>query len=216
MKINNLVLFLFLFWNMTLCVMAELTNELYVTDDGSHIYADPKAYYDQLLSEAKKTRESLPAKDFPEGNWGEAVNGLQLSLRFTSKTYTNCEHIDAILLVRNITNRYVQYVAFPDGSGNTNGPVAFVVTTTSGKIISSKQQPPVLLGGHDYLIPPHTQRKYVETLNNRYHLANGTYFIRASLKTTLVKVFTTDGRPDKIEYPEVNSAGVPIEINDSF
>jgi hypothetical protein len=107
----------------------------------------------------------------------------------------------------------VQYVDPPDGNGD--GPIAFVVTSAAGKTITPEKQPLGFPGGHDYLIPPKTQRKVLELLNRKYHLPSGTYFVHASVKTTLVKTITADGKPDKIEWPQVKSADVPIKIKDS-
>ena len=113
--------------------MAEETNEIYVTEDNFGFFADQHSaglHHDKLLAEAKKTRESLPSKDFPEGNWGEVINGLQLSLRFDKQTYTNGEKITAIMLIRNTTNQAIRYL--------NDFPIEFSVITTDGQPLASK------------------------------------------------------------------------------
>jgi hypothetical protein len=208
-RLAAITLFLLLFSIFTLA-KAEETNELYLTYDNSGIYA-PKAeelHHQKLLAEAKKTRESLPAKDFPEGNWGESVNGLQLSLRFGKHLFTNGEPITAILLARNTTNRYVQYGATPNRRGNGDGPISFIATTAAGEVLKN-EEPPWFIGGYNYMIAPQMQRKHLELLNEKYSLTNGTYFIHASVIIGVVK--SAVGKP-VIEWPEVKSADVPIKI----
>src|SRR5437867_456520 len=100
MKIT-FILILLLVYRIT---HAEETNKLFITDNG-FLVAD----HERLLEEAKKSKESLPAEAFPEGNWGSPKKGFQLSLRFDKPTYTNGENITAIILLRNVTNTTVAY-----------------------------------------------------------------------------------------------------------
>jgi hypothetical protein len=206
-----LVKFLNLFFLLQLCQIAfyakaDVTNELYVTDNNPGlIYVGHSAeeHKLQLLAEAKTNRESLPAQDFPEGNWGAIMNGSQLSLRFDKQAYTNGEPITAILLIRNTTNQLIQY---PNSDyPNEDGPFLLLATTDTGESMPSKevQSGPISAGGSAFLAP-YTQRKYAERLNNRYNLTNGMYLIHA-----LVKTETVGG------VAEIKSAAVPIKIESS-
>src|SRR5579863_10307388 len=98
MKICNLFVLLPLM-QMAFFAKAVETNKMYFTY-GS--FSNPSAtsgppvpgiIYSKTKVETNDPREFLPAKDFPEGNWGEPFNGLQLSLRFAKQTYTNGEPI---------------------------------------------------------------------------------------------------------------------------
>jgi len=214
MKISNVCFFLLLLCQINHSVKAEETNELYVTDDNSGIYLNQNSmglHQEKLLEEAKKTRESLPAKDFLEGNWGESLNGIQLSLRFDKQAYTNGEQITAVLLARNTTNIYIGYADSLGGNGD--GPIRLVVTTATGQPITP-QQPPIIFGGHDYIIAPKTQRKHLELLNSKYNLTNGAYFIHAAVKIASNK--SLDSKFDQIEWVDVKSADVQIKIEDSL
>src|SRR5208283_2339530 len=75
------------------------TNKVFLTEDG-FLRVDRA----RKLEEAKKSKESLPAEEFPEGNWGTVTNGFQLSLRFEKTAFARGEPIVAVLLLRNTTN----------------------------------------------------------------------------------------------------------------
>ncbi|HEX3856079.1 MAG TPA: hypothetical protein VHY30_02145 [Verrucomicrobiae bacterium] len=194
---------------------AEQTNMAYVTDE-SHALAVLQM---ERLSEApkidavEKRRETLPAKDFPEGNWGQPFRGFQLSLRFNKDIYTNDEPITAILLLRNITNRFINYSG--SDSANNDGPFELSVTTEKGQLLTS---PPIVdwivsAGGGG--IPTNTQHKYLEQLNNRYNLTNGAYLVQASLRYQTIKKRSPEGKPIEFEWKQITSAPVQIKIEDS-
>ena len=78
MKIIILV-FLLLSLSIVLSVPVDGTNKLYITDDGwLSVYAGEPTdtHRKALIEQAKKTMESLPAEDFPEGNWGKLQTGV--------------------------------------------------------------------------------------------------------------------------------------------
>lgn len=58
---------------------------------------EAREFYDNTL-----VRETLPAEEYPEGNWGPVTNGLRMSIRFYQTTFTNGEPIHAIILWRNV------------------------------------------------------------------------------------------------------------------
>jgi hypothetical protein len=189
----KIYLLIFVFMVTALFVRADETNTIYVTDNGksfNRLFLESKErgiYLNPEKVEAAKTnRESLSAKYFPEGNWGEVTNGYQLSLRFTKLTYANGEPIVAILLFRNATNqirddnnRYLWNVGWFDG------PAKFQITTDSGKIVPESRPEPiqVIQGGNVSNAPfPHTQRKHLEHLNKDYELPSGKYMIQAYIE----------------------------------
>ena len=212
MKIFGYIFLLAFSGQITLSVKADETNELYVTDNSVGIvYSENAAiaHHAALVEEAKKTRESLPAKDFPEGNWGEATNGIQLSLRFTKETYTNGEPIEAILLLRNVTNQMVK-LGYLRQVDSLDGPARFQVLSDSGSLIPEHYYNPIanqiMSGGSSRLCPlPGTQQRYVEHLDGEYRLTNGTYSVHAIIGMSYYSPTIT----------EVKSAAVTIKIEDS-
>ena len=177
----------------------EEINNLYITDDGwLSVYGDQ--HRNKLLEEAKMTRESLPSKDFPEGNWGAVTNGCQLSLRFTKTTYTNGEPIEAILLLRNVTNQNVNCRYLP-AVGRLDGPARFDIISDSGEIIPEQMPPGELFLGSMNWPLPNAQHRYLEHLNKGYQLTNGTFTACAVVRVLF------SSRP-----VEIKSATVPIKI----
>jgi hypothetical protein len=221
MKIHLLLL---VFLPLSALTEAAETNELFVTEKYTgtiYVGRSVKEHQDQLLELAKTNRECLPAQDFPEGNWGEPYCGFQLSLRFEKNTYTNGEQIIAILLVRNITNNFVNYSS--SSCAPEDGPVGLLVTTDKGQTVTPPATPPPIImpaissGNNGGSIPPHTQHKYLERLNSRYILTTGNYLVRASLDYSFVAKRTPEGKPLKLEWKlnQITSASVPIKIETS-
>jgi hypothetical protein len=205
---------LFLQLLIPLFIKAEETNEVYVIDDPVGIVFigenAAKVHHAELVQQAQKikTRESLPAKDFPEGNWGEVTNGFQLSLRFNKTAYTNGESIETILLLRNVTNQVIQ-LGYSKLLDSLDGPAKFQILSDTGQVIPEHYYSPIpnwLPGANvDKSPQPGTQRRYVEHLDGEYHLTNGTYSVCASISMSYY------GSP----ITQVKSAPVTIKIEDS-
>lgn len=193
-------------------VETNSTNIIYVTDNG-HIYLETlkKRWIDpRYIAEAKTNRESWPANAFPEGNWGELDNGIQVSLRFDKQIYTNQEPINAIVLVRNTTNRGF---VFYDSNDVAPGTVNFLAYTESNQLVAQKPRNYIGLrysnGGMNG-IRAGLQLKYVDFLNRTYDLTNGNYLVQAS-----ITAYRTNGTNTTIPYGvpyEIKSAKVPITI----
>lgn len=185
------------------------TNELYVTENQyvHVIYMDNgESHHDDLMIAARKTRESYPAKDFPEGNWGSVEHGFQLSLRFAKPYYTNGEPISATLLLRNVTAPNTNNFSYFPYTATCDGPADFHIVSASGGAATG--HPPVMPG----MAPKSRsapqmkeQHKIVEHVNSGYDLNCGTYDIQATIKIIY------DGT-NNWEHFEVKSAKVPIEI----
>ena len=196
MQTKSLIFFVLVFCH---AINAEETNKYYLTDDGFLPF-----HHDQLLEEAKKAQESLPVKDFPEGNWGIIQDGFQLSLRFEKQTFTNGEPIPATLLLRNITNQDLEFLKFP--APWLEGPIMFkIASSTTGEIIPQRESGGGVFSGSTYgRLRPDSQVKYLERLNRAYDLTNGTYTVWA---------YKSIGFPTPTS--EVKSAPVAIKIEDS-
>jgi hypothetical protein len=216
MKIYLLIFSLFV---NTLAKAGE-TNVLYPTEDEEYGHAvrsnqpaAAKARYDVLWEAAKKTRESLPAIDFPEGNWGVVTNGCQLSLRFVKPVYTNGEPVTVILLLRNFTNKekkqeYCRY------RGHLDGPAHFRIVSKSGEVIAEKQPPGEVVDSNMFsdLPFPGMQHRYVQHMNKGYDFTNGEYLVQASIP--IQNVEHVNGK-SVFQWEEVKSATVSIKIEAS-
>jgi hypothetical protein len=116
------------------------------------------------LETARRSKESRPASEDPEGHWGQATNGFQLSLRFEKEVYTNGEPVAATMLVRNVGTVRQQY-AFP----------ARVAAAQNGRRLKRKDDIGVTIFGPFSSLHPQTQRRYQEDLKQVYDLTPGEY-----------------------------------------
>jgi len=179
------------------------TNPIFLNSDNSYYSgggSDP-----QKIEAAKKTRESLPAKDFPEGNWGDLVDGVQVSLRFDKLSYTNGEPINAIVLVRNTAGHDF---SFEYSNKVGLGVINYLAYAKSGQPIASKPKYDglITLSGTSVLINSGFQRKFVEHLNDTFALTNGNYMVQASI------ISYRAGQTNSLAPYEIKSAKVPIEV----
>jgi hypothetical protein len=116
------------------------------------------------IEEAQRSRESRPASEDPEGHWGPATNGFQLSLRFEKEAYTNGEPVVATMLVRNVSNVRQRY-AFS----------ARVSAAKSGSPLKRKDDTGLTIITSYRFLHPQTQARYQETINHVYDLTPGEY-----------------------------------------
>src|SRR5882724_9624279 len=166
-------------------MMADETNVFYPTDDGylfqNEKNGSKKHLDSQKLEAAKTMRECFPAKDFPEGNWGEVKHGYQLSLRFNQPVYTNGDPIMATLLLRNVTNKVVEYASLPVGWDD--GPIGFEVTGRNGQNIPQHPYTIGFVQGQSTEgVSPQTQVKFLERLDKRFDLTKDTYSVQANVR----------------------------------
>jgi len=158
------------------------TNIIYVINDGKLFFRTNNTgyYMDPVKVEAAKTNlECLPADDFPEGNWGEPLLGYQLSLRFEKPVYATNEPINAILLIRDITNQALGYVE--DDIMIEQGAAFLQVANQNDEAMPPKQERSMINpGGKSSILGPGSENKYEVSLDHRYQLSNGAYkgFIR--------------------------------------
>jgi hypothetical protein len=89
---------------------------------------------------ALTAKESRPADRDPEGNWGEANNGAQLSVRFDRTVFHLGEPVLANVFLRNITNRPLSR-GIPRGTGFDSALCRFIVTGPGDKPTTRVEQP---------------------------------------------------------------------------
>jgi len=186
---------------------ANLTNALFITY-GEDVYierASGRNIRSDVIEYAKNTPECWPAKDFPEGNWGEMIKGIQVSLRFNQQSYTNGEQISATVLVRNTTNHVF---GFYYSNKVSLGVVNYLACTVSNQPVASKPDYAGLRmsSGGTIFLDSGFQRKYVDHLNDTFDLTNGHYLVQASIRSA--RMNATNG----VDLYEIKSALVPIEI----
>jgi hypothetical protein len=211
---NHLPFLVLILWQTAFSSMADETNRFFYTYEK---YESPSegVVNPNTAEEAKRSRESLPVNDFPEGNWGQPFHGIQLSLRFEKTIYTNGEPITAILLARNVTNHYMSVAGSIKTGGN--GPIDFIMTDDGGHKLSSMWENVAssVSANPGISIPTQAQRKFYERLDKIYDLTNGTYLVQASLGYPLVKKRSPEGKPLELEWKQITSAPVQIKIEDS-
>jgi hypothetical protein len=133
-------IFLSLLLMCQLAAVAGDLHDIFPTDDGKlFIYSSKESHLDpKKIAAAAKDRESLPALKFPEGNWGDAINGCQLSLRFEKSRYASNERINAIILIRNTTNYIISFME--NDMIVRDGFDLFQITTSTGEVFSPKRR----------------------------------------------------------------------------
>jgi hypothetical protein len=201
-----------------LLVQADESNYFYVTDDASQIF--PPEIKSAILEAAKTNRESLPAALFTEGNWGPVGGGFQLSLRFEKQTFTNGEPINAILLMRNVTNAsmWLTFDLLP--VGYMDGPVGFRVFNNTGSPLSQHKYEANVWNGRVRGLAPGTQAKFEERLDQRFDFTNGIYTVQAVKRAMYVPNPKIEpGKPvlpgPDLKQVDVQSADVSITIGGS-
>jgi hypothetical protein len=85
------------------------TNNFYITDESLSSHQKPGSFSPEQIDAAKHAKESRPAKDDPEGNWGEISEGFQLSIRLLGNAFTNGEPIKAFVILRNVSDTNLQF-----------------------------------------------------------------------------------------------------------
>jgi hypothetical protein len=180
---------------------AAETNLFYVTDDGFLVHQTKDGQISmnpQRVEVAKKARESLPASEYPEGNWGTPQNGFQLSMRLNQHTFTNGEPIVATILLRNVTNLVLTFPEIDILGGN--GPINLTVLDVNGKSISDGSTDITVVSAHDETLFRGTQRKFTEDLSSSGLETNQTYRVYANIRVLCPRCV------------ELESAKVPIII----
>ena len=176
-------------WNVFAQTTNSIPQNLYLTDNGKifwyrsgHKLVDLKA-----IERAELSKESRPANEDPEGNWGGATNGFQLSLRFEKTIFTNGEPVVATTLMRNVTNVEETYFY----------PIQIIATKNGCKLEPRNKSEviEVTVSPMKKLLPQTQCRRQIN-LNQEYNLStNGEYDFQAICL-----------------HPNITSKIVPIKI----
>lgn len=167
---------------------------LFLTDNGRLFWyrsSGERVVDVAMIREAEKSLESRPSDDYLQGNWGQATNGFQLSLRFGKSIFTNGEPIMATILMRNITDTPQTYYR----------PIKIIVEK-DGKVLRRKNESGLLESHAPPMktLFPQTQDKYIRNIQRIYTLSSdGKYLVQA-----------VSGRPS------VSSKSVSITITNGF
>jgi hypothetical protein len=152
-------------------------------------------------------KESRPADHDPEGNWGEASNGAQLSVRFDRTVFRLGEPVLANVFLRNVTNTPLSH-GIPRGTGFDSSLCRLIVTGPGDQPTARVEQPSFrgFSGSvRNAALYPKAQWKSPVCLNNIFKMDEpGTYFVTG---------LTGAGNP----AAEIRTRTVAIEVvaNDS-
>ena len=179
------------------------TNNMFITDLERHIGGRlglQGVVRTETLLKALSSADSRPAEQYPEGNWGEPVGGLQLSIRFAKPVFTNGEPVVAIVLLRNVSGGYVEW------PHRYLENLAFSVTGPDGKDQPSPERELRILGPGYYRFERNSQGRFEIRLDAKFNFQQpGSYTVRVSTETR-----PTGGKP--LRYPLVSSGKAVIEI----
>jgi len=205
-KIMNITSAIGLFLACQIFAKAGETNVFYINDGGHEEFS-----YSKNIQMAKTAQESLPAKDFPEGNWGAVQDGFQLSMRFEKKIFTNGEPIVVTLLLRNVTNSDVRLSYSHLPVGYSDGPIGFQIISAAGTgMTQHKYELDGVINGALPTLFPGTQAKFSERLDKRFDLTNGIYSVRA-ITTAWIGIGTPARKEVSIKSAEVKIAIQPAQ-----
>jgi hypothetical protein len=156
-------------------------TNLFLTDNGRLFWykKGERLVETRVIEEAQKSQESRPAERDPEGHWGAATNGFQLSLRFEKADYTNGEPVTGIILLRNVSDKPLKYTrAAVIGHPS---PIA-VSVWKDGKKANLKTDDGMFIvpSAIGVTVHPRTQHRYQLRLERFYDLSqSGTYSVQA-------------------------------------
>jgi len=132
------------------------------------------------IEEAKRSTESRPADEDPEGHWGPVTNGLQLSIRFEKTKYVTGEPITAILLIRNVSDKQESYPrAF---IGKQPSPIEVTVLKGDKQLELKDKNGLLVVSATEVSLHPQSQHKYEVKLDHFFDLSQvGEYDVQAHL-----------------------------------
>jgi hypothetical protein len=131
------------------------------------------------LEQARKSDESKPENEDPKGNWGSPSEGFRMSLRLAKPYYTNGEPIEAVVLLRNISQETLTYFFYgPDWS------LQFSVSDSQNHSVKDiHPNEPWPLGPKPLDVFPHTQRRLVFRIDNHFKFPSpGDYSVKVEAK----------------------------------
>jgi hypothetical protein len=157
------------------------SNQFYVPDDLLLRGSKTTAFSFEQIEAAKRAKDSRPAEDDPEGNWGTVSEGFQLSIRLEKNSFTNGEPISAYMILRNVSDKALR---FPVSYGNDPETK---LTLKKGETALLTHDEALSIPRTDSFslqpMPAGIQCKYTLDLSTIFDLkTNGTYSIQATKK----------------------------------
>jgi hypothetical protein len=162
------------------------TNQFYLTDDFVTHYGDSLPFTPEQVEAARHAKECRPAEQDPEGHWGEATEGFQLSIRLQKESFTNGEPVTACVILRNVSGKLRRYF-----TAYVDDPMLKIVVLRGRELVRRNDEPrpgqtsnklkPIFAGSMwSFQSPPGTQRKFPVELNKVFDLTtNGEYEVYA-------------------------------------
>jgi hypothetical protein len=207
-----------------------LTNHFFLTDEGEGfttsypgigIVLKPEA-----LEKARHAKESQPAEEDPEGNWGKPTDGLQVSVRFDKASFAAGEPIAATIIFRNLTNHPVTVPLFLQDYRSE-----LVVTDENGRPLEAKDSIAerklvqegklsdfqrklrhILNNPKTWSLTPHCQHKCAVALHELFDLSQpGQYQVYASDKDKTLSSAATSGTAQITITPKAQRPQEPRE-----
>lgn len=123
--------------------------------------------------------EGKPAKKDAAGNWGEIVNGVQLSLRFTNQTFKVGEPVVAAVLWRNRSSDPIVFSSSEDELHTFD----FIIKDRRGKVLQPRDKrehspfSPRSGSSKGRAVDPGSQLKFEADLTKRFTVKPGKYRI---------------------------------------
>jgi hypothetical protein len=161
------------------------TNKFYVTEEVHVRHFSPTS---EQIEQAKLAKDSRPAEDDLEGNWGQVCEGFQLSIRFSKDSFTNNEPINASILLRNVSDKPLTYYAFypkdiemwfvvHKGQEQLHGKDEITPKMTIIEMLNHLNN-----GSRDFpVLPVGVQRRFKVNLNDYFDLTtNGQYTVQVT------------------------------------
>lgn len=162
------------------------TNEFYITDESLLGREKPGRFSSEQIEAAKHAKDSRPAKEDPESNWGAVLDGFQLSVRLEKSLFTNGEPVQALVILRNVSDRTLEFQISTYGD-----PDLDMILTKGADVLKRLDQTPgtnfvdtvrrIHVGSFTSAsCLPGTQRKFTIDLNKIYGpITNGIYEVQA-------------------------------------
>jgi hypothetical protein len=170
---------------LTSGALAQTTNSwptnLFLTDDGRLIWyrkGEPVVAASRI-AEALRSPESRPSDQDAQGHWGTPIAGVQLSLRLEKQEYFAGEPVNAIILIRNVSELPVHYLRAmiqerPSPIDVSVAREGRALEPKNGTVLTVISATPVTL-------LPRTQHKYSVRLDAIFDLAKaGSYIVQAA------------------------------------
>ncbi len=137
----------------------------------------------QQMEEAQRAKESRPAAQDPEGHWGKATEGFQLSVRFEQESFRAGEPVVAAVIIRNVSDRKVFYREYMISRKDSSAFQFDVLDERQHPVdrLDPKAPDDITDGPHaTLLLNPGTQSRYQVKLGEKFNFSQpGKYTVRA-------------------------------------